>query len=418
MNSSPTTQPQRDIDKLHFLDYWQVITKRKEVIIATTVILIFAVTVYSFVARSQYTGVAQIRIDPTPETVHPFTSASYDTAMRAPQRLDEIDFNTHQSQIVSMPVLRKVIEGRLTQTGWRCEQCGKDYTNEEVLSYGDVKCTREGCGGRVGRYTEPKFPEWVPLNRKWATDEHEQNAYDMDLAVEILHKRVSVQPVRGTRLINIYYTSPDRNEVHRVANMIAEVYKQHQEETSRSVLDEALSVLSEELDRLMRGRRRPSQAALIDAVLVPRRSTDREGVSDPLVARALTFIDSHRTERIGPSDVVAAMGVDERYLQIHFRRAGRDTVHGELAKARVEHAKLVLADPHGTIHTAAFDSGFANYDALLRAFKRHAGMSPGAWRRQALLRRQGADLIETMPDRRGRGPRGRRRKHDSRITDP
>jgi len=253
VNSSPTTQPQGDADRLHFLDYWQVITKRKEVIIATTVILIFAVAVYSFVARSQYTGVAQIRIDPTAETMHPFLAPGAEPYLRMSQRLDEVDFNTHQRQIVSMPVLRKVIEGGLTQTGWRCDLCGKKYTNEEVLSYGDVKCTREGCGGHIGRYTEPKYPEWVPLNRKWAKDDKELKAYDMDHAVELLRRRVAVRPVRGTRLINVYYTSPDRNEVHRVANMIAEVYKQHQEEMSRSQLDEALSVVSEQLDQLMRG---------------------------------------------------------------------------------------------------------------------------------------------------------------------
>jgi len=254
VNSSPTSppQPQGDADRLHFLDYWQVITKRKEVIIATTVILIFAVTVYSLVAPSQYTGVAQVRIDPTPETVHPFLQPGVEPYLSS-QRLDEVDFNTHQKQIVSMPVLRKVIEGRLTQTGWRCDLCGKEYTNEEVLSYGNVKCTREGCDGHIGRFTEPKYPEWVPLNRKWAKDDNQQDAYDMDYAVKMLRQRIAVQPVRGTRLINIYYTSRDRNEVHRVANMIAEVYKQHQEEMSKNQLDEGLSVVSEQLDHLMRG---------------------------------------------------------------------------------------------------------------------------------------------------------------------
>jgi capsular exopolysaccharide synthesis family protein len=252
VNSSPTSQPQGEADKLHFLDYWQVITKRKEVIIATTVILIFAVTVYSLVIPSKYTGVAQIRIDPTAQTMQPFVQTGYESYLRN-QPLDPVDFNTHQQQIVSMPVLRKVIEGRLTETGWRCDQCGKEYSNEEVLSFGDVKCTREGCGGHIRRYSERKYPEWVPLNRKWAKDNNEAKPYTMDHAVDMLRRRINVQPERGTRLINIYYTSPDRNEVHRVANMIAEVYKQHQEEMSKTQLDEALSVVSEQVDRLLRG---------------------------------------------------------------------------------------------------------------------------------------------------------------------
>ena len=96
------------------------------------------------------------------------------------------------------------------------------------------------------------------------------------------------------------------------------------------------------LDRLIAGEPPPKQAVLIEPTLVPRRSTDRQAIGDPVVANALWFIDSRRTEAIRPRDVAAAAGVGERTLQRRFRRAGRDTVQHEIANARIEHARLGL----------------------------------------------------------------------------
>ena len=86
-------------------------------------------------------------------------------------------------------------------------------------------------------------------------------------------------------------------------------------------------------------------------------------------------------------------------LQRRFRHAGRDTVQQELLKARVEHAKLLLADPRSTMRTVARESGSGSYEALFRAFRRHAAMPPSHWRRQADIRRTGAQNAERMPER-------------------
>ncbi|NQT54458.1 substrate-binding domain-containing protein [bacterium] len=147
------------------------------------------------------------------------------------------------------------------------------------------------------------------------------------------------------------------------------------------------------------------QAALIAPTLVPRLSTDRAAIADPLVAKALYYIDNRRTEPIGPRQVAAAMGVALRTLEDKFQRIRGRTIEQEIARARVEHAKLLLARSDLTLRAVASDSGFASYDALLRAFKRHVGRLPSAWRRDAMLRRQGSPDAEPWHDRRTR--RGR-----------
>jgi succinoglycan biosynthesis transport protein ExoP len=251
VNSSPTTQPAAEAERLHFLDYWQIITKRKEVIIATAVILILAVTGYSFVVQPQYTATSQIRIDSS-AGLHPFVTGDQEDYY-AQRGLDEAEFNTHLRQISSSPVLQRVIEGKVTRTVWRCDLCGREYSRSEVLGSQLVQCTREGCGGHLRRHQEPKYPEWVNLREKWAEDDHAPEPYSLQVAISMLRGRISVNAERRTRLINISYTSPDKTEVAMVANLIAEVYMQYQEEQGKERVDDALAVLLEEIDSIQRG---------------------------------------------------------------------------------------------------------------------------------------------------------------------
>ncbi len=101
---------------------------------------------------------------------------------------------------------------------------------------------------------------------------------------------------------------------------------------------------AELLDRLMHGERPPRGNVLIEPTLIERRSTDRQAAADPVVAKALWFIDSRRTEAITPRQVAEGAGVACRTLERRLRAAGRGTVQQEIAKARVEHAKLLLED--------------------------------------------------------------------------
>ena len=164
------------------------------------------------------------------------------------------------------------------------------------------------------------------------------------------------------------------------------------------------------LDRLMRGEPRPYKPnTLIPPTLVPRLSTDRASLGDPLVAKALVHIDSRRTERftqdaldevnrtcdrLGPGDVAHAMGVSLRALEKRFRAARGRTIAQEIALARVAHAKLCLEEGLLPLRAIAEESGFGSYAAMLRAFRVHVGTTPDAFRAEAALRRQGSPDAE------------------------
>ncbi len=167
------------------------------------------------------------------------------------------------------------------------------------------------------------------------------------------------------------------------------------------------------LDRLMRSDHQTRSARLVTPTLAPRRSTDRLGLADPLVTRALWHINDRRTEAITPQAVAELMEVSQRDLSDRFRKAGRATPEQEIARARLEHAKLLLIEGRETMRMTAWESGFGSYEAMLRAFHHHEGTTPSAWRREELRRRQGGAEVERRPNRMPtihRGARGWRRR--------
>ena len=161
---------------------------------------------------------------------------------------------------------------------------------------------------------------------------------------------------------------------------------------------------AELLDRLIDGEPPPPRNVLIPPTLVPRRSTDRLAAGDPLVAQALIYIDRHctdrldwrdldfyrRSDRLGPRDVAAALGVSQRTLEDRFRRLRGRTILQELILARVAHARRLLEHSNAPIPAVARESGFGSYGAMLRAFRRHVGLPPIALRREAERRRRGS----------------------------
>ncbi|HUT33931.1 MAG TPA: substrate-binding domain-containing protein [Planctomycetota bacterium] len=154
---------------------------------------------------------------------------------------------------------------------------------------------------------------------------------------------------------------------------------------------------AELLDRLMHGEAAPRGNVLIEPTLIPRRSTDRQALADDLVARALWFIDDRRTEPIDARQVAAGLGVTQRTLERRLRAAGRGTIAQEIAKARVEHAKLLLEDLARS---------------RVRAQRRRRGRGPvqvvfdgppadpegEGWREWHEDPRRRAALVETRPD--------------------
>lgn len=77
------------------------------------------------------------------------------------------------------------------------------------------------------------------------------------------------------------------------------------------------------------------------------------------------------------TELAAGVGLNPSYLIRSTSRATGLTPHGHVLRARVDHARRLLLD--GTpAAQAAIAAGFCDQPHLIRQFRRHYGVSPGA----------------------------------------
>jgi AraC family transcriptional regulator len=90
---------------------------------------------------------------------------------------------------------------------------------------------------------------------------------------------------------------------------------------------------------------------------------------------------AHLAETLTLNDVARAADVSPEHLSRSFRRATGQTVFGFLRVARLERAKLYLADSDFSVGEVAHLTGWSSATLFARHFKVYAGSSPLAYRR-------------------------------------
>ena len=172
MDSLQQIQPQAEA-RLHFLDYWRIIRIRKAIIITVFLITAIIATAVTLLLPESYASTAQIRIEPDIVSDIAGVSGNITYASYDPYFI-QTEFEVIQDRVV----LGKVIEDLNLNDVW-----GKRY-----------------FGGQTLKTSE---------------------------AMEFLKRRMSLNPVRNTKLIGITVYSEDNKEAARLANKIAEDYRDY-----------------------------------------------------------------------------------------------------------------------------------------------------------------------------------------------
>ncbi|MDE3068853.1 MAG: polysaccharide biosynthesis tyrosine autokinase [Verrucomicrobiota bacterium] len=159
--------------RLHFLDYWRIIRIRKTIIIAVFLLVAITATVVTFVLPPSYASTTRIKIEPTVSDV-PGLGNNQPYLLPYDPYWIQTEFQVIQDQVVLKPVIEKLHLN---------EAWGKKYAGGEVL----------------------KTPETMRL----------------------LKKRMSLDTVRNTSLIEITIYDEDPQEAAQIANAIAEEYKKY-----------------------------------------------------------------------------------------------------------------------------------------------------------------------------------------------
>jgi LacI family transcriptional regulator len=138
------------------------------------------------------------------------------------------------------------------------------------------------------------------------------------------------------------------------------------------------------LERMMGGERLGPEKRLIPPLGVhTRQSTDVLAIEDREIAAAARFIREHACDGITVDDVLRAVPLSRRVLESRFRKAMGRTPHDDILRLRIERVKQLLGETDLSLEQVAARSGFQHPEYMSVAFKREAGQTPGAYRRQA-----------------------------------
>ena len=136
------------------------------------------------------------------------------------------------------------------------------------------------------------------------------------------------------------------------------------------------------LATLMAGGAAPADNLVVPARgLVARASTDVLAIDDADVVCAARYIRTHALAGIGVDDVLAAVPLSRRMLERRFRRALGRSLHQELQRVRLTHAKGLLARTDAGMLQVAHACGFTSQSYFGRAFAKATGLTPLAFRR-------------------------------------
>jgi LacI family transcriptional regulator len=119
--------------------------------------------------------------------------------------------------------------------------------------------------------------------------------------------------------------------------------------------------------------------------VVTRQSTNLLAVDDPLLRRALQFIREHAGTPITVDDILTAVPISRRKLEIDFQQQLRRTPKEEITRVRLERAKLLLAQTDLPIPIVAERCGYHYAERFTVAFRRQMNLPPIAFRRDHRL---------------------------------
>jgi AraC family transcriptional regulator len=110
------------------------------------------------------------------------------------------------------------------------------------------------------------------------------------------------------------------------------------------------------------------------------RAIQRGALSEPQLRRAIEFIEANLENNPTLPDLAAAVGMRPVRFARQFRSATGFAPHQYLIRTRVDRAKRLLVTTRDPIAAIALECGFCHQEHLTRAFRKHCGTTPAAYR--------------------------------------
>ena len=126
----------------------------------------------------------------------------------------------------------------------------------------------------------------------------------------------------------------------------------------------------------------PRDVILKPLNLVSRLSSMAISSSDQLVLRTIHFVLGHIEQRINVKDLLKALPISRRPLEIRFRKATGQSLYQYILTKRLEYFKQLLEETDLTIGAIAARMSEDDPKALSRRFKQIFGISPDDFRKR------------------------------------
>ncbi|MEI8205748.1 MAG: polysaccharide biosynthesis tyrosine autokinase [Kiritimatiellales bacterium] len=178
---------------LHFLDYWRVIRSRKEIVLAVLFLVVITGAAYTFTLPKIYAAQSRIEVNNDSVDIDPFNPSP----MGGTRGYDPYFLRTQFEIIQSKPILYEVINRLNLQEVW-------------------------------GKKAE-KIPK--------------------EVAYKILRSSLDVSQYRDTSLISLTARREDPKEAARIANELADVYRDARLDLKYKEMTRAMDALSRELEK-------------------------------------------------------------------------------------------------------------------------------------------------------------------------
>jgi len=108
------------------------------------------------------------------------------------------------------------------------------------------------------------------------------------------------------------------------------------------------------------------------------------GTGHPVVDRAITYIQSHLTDRLSVDDISANAGYSPSYFSHIFTSETGMSPYQFVVKSRVEHAQQLLKTTRLAVQEIAFQCGFNSVANFCYTFRRVTGASPHEYRKRPM----------------------------------
>jgi len=108
-------------------------------------------------------------------------------------------------------------------------------------------------------------------------------------------------------------------------------------------------------------------------------------LSPERLRRVCDYVEAHLDEEVTLQALSDAACLSPYHLSRCFRRSTGTTLHTYVMSRRIEGARKLLADRKLTLAEIAYRCGFASQSHFTAVFKKSLGMTPGRYRRAAIL---------------------------------